>query len=149
MGVKSFFIFSLENSFLLLTGSRNAKGTATSLKQFILLVGEKKRKRETEATDQREDYKTSAEELLEVIKRVKERLENIDSRLHRLETLVTTNMASSGQSLDRIGELVEPFLGVGERERKRAGEEEEEEDADVNDLRNSPRFRPMVRKSEE
>jgi hypothetical protein len=69
-------------------------------------------------------------------------------------------MASFGQSLDRIGELVEPFLGAGERERKRAGEEEEEEegeeeeeeegeDADVNDLRNSPRFRPMVRKSEE
>lgn len=28
-------------------------------------------------------------------------------------------------------------------------EEEEEEDADVNDLRNSPRFRPMVRTSEE
>ena len=87
-----------------------------------------------------------------MIKRVKERLENIDSRLHRLETLVTTNMASFGQSLDRIGELVEPFLGAGERERKRAGEEEEEEeeeDVDVNDLRNSPRFRPMVRKSEE
>ena len=87
-------------------------------------------------------------------KRVKEHLENIDIRLHRLETLVTTNMASFGQSLDRIGELVEPFLGAGERERKRAGEEEEEEeeeeeDADVNDLRNSPRFRPMVRKSEE
>ena len=84
-----------------------------------------------------------------MIKRVKERLENIDCRLHRLETLVTTNMASFGQSLDRIGELVEPFLGAGERERKRAGEEEEEEDVDVNDLRNSPRFRPMVRKSEE
>jgi len=88
-----------------------------------------------------------------VRKRVKEHLENIDIRLHRLETLVTTNMASFGQSLDRIGELVEPFLGAGERERKRAGEEEEEEeeeeDADVNDLRNSPRFRPMVRKSEE
>jgi hypothetical protein len=74
-----------------------------------------------------------------------------------LETLVSTNMASFGQSLERIGELVEPFLGAGERERKRAGEEEkeeeeeeeEEEDADVNDLRNSPRFRPMVRKSEE
>ena len=85
-----------------------------------------------------------------MIKRVKERLENIDCRLHRLETLVTTNMAPFGQSLDRIGELVEPFLGAGERERKRAGEEEEEEeDVDVNDLRNSPRFRPMVRKSEE
>ena len=68
---------------------------------------------------------------------------------------MSTNMASFGQSLERIGELVEPFLGAGERERKRAGEEEEEEgeeeeeDADVNDLRNSPRFRPMVRKSEE
>ena len=115
----------------------------------------KRRGRGKQKQPTKEDYKTSAEELSEVIKRVKERLENIDSRLHRLETLVTTNMASFGQSLDRIGELVEPFLGAGERERKRAGEEEkeeeeeEEEDADVNDLRNSPRFRPMVRKSEE
>ena len=116
----------------------------------------KRRGRGKQKQPTKEDYKTSAEELSEVIKRVKERLENIDSRLHRLETLVSTNMASFGQSLDRIGELVEPFLGAGERERKRAGEEEkeeeeeeEEEDADVNDLRNSPRFRPMVRKSEE
>ena len=115
----------------------------------------KRRGRGKQKQPTKEDYKTSAEELSEVIKRVKERLENIDSRLHRLETLVSTNMASFGQSLERIGELVEPFLGAGERERKRAGEEkeeeeeEEEEDADVNDLRNSPRFRPMVRKSEE
>ena len=109
----------------------------------------KRRGRGKQKQPTKEDYKTSAEELSEVIRRVKERLENIDSRLHRLETLVSTNMASFGQSLDKIGELVEPFLGAGERERKRAGEEEEEEDVDVNDLRNSPRFRPMVRKSEE
>ena len=75
----------------------------------------KRRGRGKQKQPTKEDYKTSAEELSEVIKRVKERLENIDSRLHRLETLVSTNMASFGQSLDRIGELVEPFLGAGER----------------------------------
>lgn len=54
----------------------------------------KRRGRGKQKQPTKEDYKTSAEELSEVIKRVKERLENIDSRLHRLETLVSTNMAS-------------------------------------------------------
>ena len=78
----------------------------------------KRRGRGKQKQPTKEDYKTSAEELSEVIRRVKERLENIDNRLHRLETLVSTNMASFGQSLDKIGELVEPFLGAGERERR-------------------------------
>ena len=57
-------------------------------------MGEKKRKRETEATDQR-GLQNERGRIIGGDKESKERLENIDSRLHRLETLVSTNMASS------------------------------------------------------
>ena len=58
--------------------------------------------------------------------------------------------STSEQSMPSSTTLT-PCAAGGEEEEgeEEEEEEEEEEDADVNDLRNSPRFRPMVRKSEE
>ena len=62
-----------------------------------------------------------------MIARVQERLENIDGRLHRLETLLVNNMFNFGQSLDKIGELIEPFLEAGGG-RKRTRKEDDDDD---------------------
>jgi len=79
------------------------------------------------------EYKTYSEELSEAIARVQERLENIDSRLHRLETLLVNNMFNFGQSLDKIGELIEPFLEAGGGRKRNRKEDDDDDDDDDDD----------------